>query len=378
MTIAILFFILLILYFSFSLILLFLILAQKRKSLLYLFLFFLIQVFYVLSPSLTMFNIHLVYLRLVVGPIKVILTPLIFFYIKRLTQTKNRISLKESLHFLPVFVVFILSLIIYLSYPDWKILGINDIYKTKVEGNFPYTFLVTVTRIIVFFQGIFYALMIYKLFKKNDFSMRQIVSDPSKQNILWIRSTAILVGIRGLATGAELFGAYSIPAVFIVYYVFLIGFSFYIFFQAIIQPDISFVGHTMQEMTDNQNSEDNKELNTDLDKLEIFKQRKLFLKFDITLQEASVELLIPKYRLTQAIKTAGYPNFYAFVNAQRIEYSKELLLNLPRNLAMESVVADAGFQSKSTFYRVFKDSTGLTPKEYKEKKPSSRKLAQTG
>ncbi len=366
MTIAILFFVLLILYFSFSLILAFLILTQKRKNLLYLFLFFLIQVFYVLSPSLTMFNIHLVYLRLVVGPIKVMLTPLIFFYIKGLTQTKNRISLKELLHFVPAFVVFILSLIIFLSYPDWKILGINDIYKTKVEGNFPYTFLITVTRVIVFLQGIFYALMIYKLFKKNDFSMRQIISDPSKQNMIWIRYTAILVGIRGLTTGAELFGAYSIPAVFLVYYIFLIGFSFYIFFQAIIQPDISFVDATAQEIADDQNIENNKESNTDLDKLDIFKQKQLFLKYDITLQEASDELLIPKYRLTQAIKAAGHPNFYAFVNAQRIEHSKELLLNLPRNLSMESVVADSGFQSRSTFYRVFKESTGLTPKEFKE------------
>ncbi|MBL7971922.1 MAG: helix-turn-helix domain-containing protein [Prolixibacteraceae bacterium] len=299
-----------------------------------------------------------------------ILTPLIFFYIKGLTQKENRISLKESLHFLPALVVFILSLIMYFGYPDWKILSLNDIYKIKVEGNFHYTFLVTVTRLIVFFQGIFYALMIYKLFKKNDFSMRQIVSDLSRQSMLWIRYTAILVGIRGLTTGAELFGAYSVPAVFMVYYIFLIGFSFYIFFQAIVQPDISFVSHTMQEMADNQNGAESKESNTDLDKLEVFKQKQLFLKYDITLQEASDELLIPKYRLTQAIKTAGYPNFYAFVNAQRIEYSKELLLNLPRNLALESVVADSGFQSKSTFYRVFKESTGLTPKEYKDMKSS--------
>jgi len=360
------FFILQIIYFSFSVILAILILTQKRKSLLYLFLFFMVQVFYVLPTCLIMFNIHLPFLRLVVGPIKVILTPLIFFYIKGLTQAKNRISLKESLHFAPAVVVFILSVIIYLSYPDWKILGINDMYKTKVEGNFPYTFLITVTRVIVFFQGIFYALMIYKLFIKNDFSMRQIASDLSVQNMTWIRYTAILVGIRGLTTGAELFGAYSIPAVFVVYYIFLIGFSFYIFFQAIAQTDISFVDTTIQEITDGQDDEENKEANPDINKLEIFTQKKLFLKYDITLQEASDELLVPKYRLTQAIKSAGYPNFYAFVNAQRVEYSKELLLNLPKNLAIESVAGDSGFQSRSTFYRVFKETTGLTPKEFKE------------
>ena len=313
-----------------------------------------------------MFNIHLPILRLVVGPIKVILTPLIFFYIKGLTQAKNRISLKESLHFAPAVVVFILSVIIYLSYPDWKILSINDIYKTKVEGNFPYTFLVTVTRIIVFFQGIFYAGMIYKLFKRNDSTMRQIVSDISKRDMIWIRYTAILVGIRGLTTGLELFGAYSIPAVFAVYYMFLIGFSFYIFFQAIAQPDISFIGATIQEIADKQENENSPESETDLRILDLFKEKKLFLKPDLTLQEASDELLVPKYRLTQLIKAGGYHNFYAFVNEHRIEFSKDLLINLPSNLAMESVVADSGFQSRSTFYRAFKESTGLTPKEFRE------------
>lgn len=366
MTFAILFFILLIIYFSFSVILAFLIIVQKRKTLRYLFLFFFLQVFYVMSAALGVFSIHIDYFRLIVGPIKVILTPLIFFYIKGLTQTDNKVTLKEAFHFIPVIVVFILTLIVYFGYPGWKVLNLNDMYKVNVEGNFHYTFLITVTRIIVFSQGIFYARMIYKLFKKNDLSIRQIVSDLSEQNLIWIRYTAILVGIRGLTTGAELFGAYSIPAIFMLYYIFLIGFSFYIFFQAIIQRDISFVDTTIREITDVQNDEVNKELNQDIDKLEIFKQKQLFLKYDITLQEASDELLIPKYRLTQAIKSAGYPNFYAFVNAQRIEYSKELLLNLPRNLAMESVVADSGFQSRSTFYRVFKESTGLTPREYKE------------
>ena len=366
MTPAILFFVLLIIYFSFSVILSFLIFVQKRKTLRYLFLFFFLQVFYVMSAALDVFSIQIDYFRLIVGPIKVILTPLIFFYIKGLTQTDNKITLKEAVHFIPAVVVFILSLIVYFGYPGWKVLNLNDMYKVNVEGNFHYTFLISVTRIIVFFQGIFYAGMIYKLFKRNDSIMRQIVSDISKRDMIWIRYTAILVGIRGLTTGLELFGAYSVPAMFAVYYLFLIGFSFYIFFQAIAQPDISFLGATIQENADRQENENSPELETDLRILDIFKEKKLFLRPELTLQEASDELLVPKYRLTQLIKAGGYHNFYAFINEHRIEFSKDLLINLPSNLAMESVVADSGFQSRSTFYRAFKESTGLTPKEFRE------------
>jgi len=366
MTATIATFILLIIYSSFSVVLAFTILALNRKNLIYIFLFFFLQIFYVLSPAVAIFNIYIESLRLVVGPIKVILTPLIFFHIRGLTQTENKITLKESLHFVPAVVVFIITLIVYFGYPDWKLLNMDDFYKTHVEGNFHFTFLIIVTRVIVFLQGIFYALMIYKLFKRNDFSLRQFVSDISKKNMIWIRSTAILVGIRGLATGAELFGAYSILSVFAIYYVFLIGFSIYIFFQALVQPYISFVDTTIQEMTNPATIENPGESKTELRILEFFKEKRLFLNPELTLQDTSDELLVPKYRLTQLIKAGGYNNFYAFVNEHRIDFSKELLINLPNNLSMDSVVADSGFQSRSTFYRAFKESTGLTPKEFKE------------
>ena len=366
MAATILFFILLVIYSSFSIVLASIILALNRKNLVYLFLFFFLQVFYVLSPTTSIFHTYIVYLRLVVGPIKVIITPLIFFHMKGLTQKENKITLKESLHFIPVVVVFIVTLIIYFGYPDWKILNMDDFYKMYVPGNFQFNVLIILTRLIVFFQGIFYALLIYKLFKRNDFIMRQIVSDISKKNMIWIRSTAILVGIRGLTTGAELFGAYSNHAVFMVYYVFVMCFSFYIFLHSIIEPDISIIGTTIQEMTDPSENQIHGVSETDLRILQVFKEKKLFLNPELTLQEASDELLVPKYRLTQLIKAGGYHNFYSFVNEHRIDYSKELLINLPNYLAMESVVTNSGFQSRSTFYRAFKESTGLTPKEFKE------------
>lgn len=365
------FFILFIIYSSFSVVLLFTILVLDRKNLTYLFLYFLLQVFHVLSPAAAVLNTHIELLRLVVGPIKVIVTPLIFFHIKRLTQTESKITLKESLHFIPSIVVFIVTLVLYFGYPGWKLLNITEFYKTQIEGNFHFNILVNITRPIVFFQGIFYALLIYKLFKRNDSTLRQIVSDISQKNMKWIRYTAIFVGVRGLITGGEWFGIYSIPAIFALYYIFVICFSFYIFFHSIIQPDISIIGTTIREMAEIEKNETHKEPKLDLNALKIFKTKKLFLKPDLTLQEAADGLSIPKYRLTQLIKDAGYHNFYAFVNEQRIDFSKKLLIHLPDNLALESVIADSGFQSKSTFYRVFKESTGLTPKEYKDMKSSS-------
>ena len=58
-------------------------------------------------------------------------------------------------------------------------------------------------------------------------------------------------------------------------------------------------------------------------------------------------------------------NFYSFVNQYRIEYckkkfeSKEYL-----NKTIEAIANESGFQSRATFIRAFKISTGLTPSEY--------------
>ena len=130
-----------------------------------------------------------------------------------------------------------------------------------------------------------------------------------------------------------------------------------------VQPDISFLDELISDENQTVSPKD-EDSYFDLQVLELFKEKKLFLNPILTLQETSDELVIAKYKLTKIIKEAGYINFYAFVNEQRVQYSKKLLKNLPSHLSMESVVKESGFQARSTYYRVFKEMTGLTPKEY--------------
>ncbi|WP_073170660.1 helix-turn-helix domain-containing protein [Tangfeifania diversioriginum] len=95
-----------------------------------------------------------------------------------------------------------------------------------------------------------------------------------------------------------------------------------------------------------------------------FKENEYYLDPDISLQELAGKLNISKHKLSKIIKDEGYDNFYVLINHFRIQKSKILLSKMPNNHVIESVVTESGFKSRSTFYRVFKDSTGLTPKEY--------------
>lgn len=54
-------------------------------------------------------------------------------------------------------------------------------------------------------------------------------------------------------------------------------------------------------------------------------------------------------------------SFYSFVNFYRVEKSKVLLKLIPDTYVIESIIEESGFNSRSTFFRVFKEFTGETP-----------------
>ncbi|MDR3336280.1 MAG: helix-turn-helix domain-containing protein [Treponema sp.] len=51
------------------------------------------------------------------------------------------------------------------------------------------------------------------------------------------------------------------------------------------------------------------------------------------------------------------------MNSYRVEYAKNLLSNSA--LTIPYIAAESGFESDSSFYRVFKEVTGLAPNQYR-------------
>jgi len=117
-------------------------------------------------------------------------------------------------------------------------------------------------------------------------------------------------------------------------------------------------------------------LNTD-DKSVILEKANNFLKDinkpylnpKISLQEVSVVLDINPGKLSQVINERTGLNFKDYLNTLRIEEAK-LILSSPdyQKLTIEAIAEKAGFNSKSPFYSAFKRHTGMTPKEFVERK----------
>ena len=72
--------------------------------------------------------------------------------------------------------------------------------------------------------------------------------------------------------------------------------------------------------------------------------------------------------LSQLINSITESNFASFVNSFRIKDVKQMLLDKDfENYSLLAIGLEAGFNSKTTFYKVFKEETGLTPNQYKKR-----------
>jgi len=94
-------------------------------------------------------------------------------------------------------------------------------------------------------------------------------------------------------------------------------------------------------------------------------EHKPYLEPEITLKILSTQLKVSAEFLSEIINTDFNKNFFDFINYYRIEEFKSQIKNEKnKKLTIIGIAYDCGFNSKATFNRVFKRSTGLTPSEY--------------
>jgi AraC-like DNA-binding protein len=93
--------------------------------------------------------------------------------------------------------------------------------------------------------------------------------------------------------------------------------------------------------------------------------QQLYLKNDLTLIQLSVAVGVPRHQLSQAINSCYSGNFFDLINDYRIEAFKQFATQPgKKHLSLLGIAQEAGFNSKASFYAVFKKKTGMTPAEY--------------
>lgn len=92
---------------------------------------------------------------------------------------------------------------------------------------------------------------------------------------------------------------------------------------------------------------------------------KLYLSADLTLKTLADLLDTNTKYLSQVVNHQAGLNFQQFVNYYRVDEAKrKITTDSLSNLTLYGIALQCGFKNKSTFYKVFKELTGFTPKDF--------------
>ena len=99
-------------------------------------------------------------------------------------------------------------------------------------------------------------------------------------------------------------------------------------------------------------------------------ENKMFLNPELAIEDVAKKVKITTKNLSQILQEATNCNFPDYINSLRINKAKKYLVSEKYSqYTITSIGLECGFNSKSTFYRAFKKSTGITPTEFRLENP---------
>ncbi|PSR14246.1 MAG: AraC family transcriptional regulator [Bacteroidetes bacterium] len=102
----------------------------------------------------------------------------------------------------------------------------------------------------------------------------------------------------------------------------------------------------------------------------IMEEEKLYLNPNLSLKTLAHKLDSNTKYLSQVVNQCTKQNFQQFINSYRLASVKECLAQGEQAyLTLFGIAQQCGFKNKSTFFKVFKETVGKTPKAYLEKYP---------
>ena len=316
--------------------------------------------------------------------------PIIFFYTQSLLNPNFKLSLKNSIHFLPgiVYIFYILFMWVY----DKFIFQDYFFYENRMDKDFDnwYQKAGLVSMLLYFIVTIRY----YNLYKK---LMFQVVSYADTLLFKWIKTYlyAFLIMLLlpivfdsitlikpELASYQGSWWFYLFFSI-IMYYIAITGYSNPIIakipFKISVfdkQPLVLLIenkNHYTEEVIDVTHEAFEEKL---MPELENWKQKietlvveyKLYQNPELTLNDLAQKLETHAATISKTINQGFHLNFNDFINQYRIEAVKKAFdIGEYKKSTLLGIAFDAGFNSKATFNRAFKKSTGFSPKEYIEK-----------
>lgn len=315
--------------------------------------------------------------------------PLLYLQVKYLLANYSKFDWKDVIHFIP----FFLSIIFYFDF--FLQSGEEKLYLTRNKSEY-YIILQVIGDEVIAIQGVVYSILSLILIRKYRQKIKEYESTLDKNivKVLYIGISLNLfswiIGIVGIHL--EYFKVDAGIDLFAVAYFVLVIIIYIISYAAVKSPeifklDINQIRTSLQTSLDqnstiifndkNSSLKDNIVVSSEIQSpdpllaeidnrlVDYMQTEKPFLDPELSLPELARMLEIPRNQLSGVINQIHDRNFYEFVNQYRINEVKQLLKD-PKNsnYKLISLAYDAGFNSKASFNRIFKQMTQMTPSQY--------------
>jgi len=306
--------------------------------------------------------------------IEIFLGPLIFIYIKSLFEDNTTLIKKNWFHFAPtLFYLAIISIPILVSVIIDRYLF--DYLRILNENS-----LIAMTILMVYL--IVYILLSLRLFYKYKKAMMLNFSTMSSNDFNWVRQ--MLIGALIVSCTDLILSLYELSTEELTWetdyvtLVIVIIFTCYLGYYGINQTKVLLPDFLIREESaknirkgkSNQlsgfNDDEIKLLQSRLE--EILLNEKPYLDEGLTLGMLAQMLPTTDKKLSTLLNQYMNTTFYDLINKYRVEAVKKKLDSGENdNLTLLGIAYESGFKSKTSFNRIFKKETGLSPSEYKKK-----------
>jgi AraC-like DNA-binding protein len=301
--------------------------------------------------------------------------PFLYNYVLSLVLDKRQNYLKDLLHFTP-FVLFNLYLLI--SSFNQGLSERLNIEKVSPGDNPPLLF--SFFLITTAFSGPIYFLFTIRLFKKLDINIFNNFSNSVNIDLFWIRKLVLVFGIIwtfliSVTVIHHIFHMFSMvfctDGLFLSLSIFVILIGYFGLKQKVIfsSEDLIILKDETKIQTKYSGSRlsDSEAKQYAVELTDYMRSEKPYLNPELSLPQLASELNISSHYLSQVINEQFNLNFFDFVNGYRVKAFKEKVIDPEfRNYSLLGIALECGFNSKSAFNRIFKQTSGKTPSEFKK------------
>ncbi|MDH5232569.1 MAG: helix-turn-helix domain-containing protein [Gammaproteobacteria bacterium] len=336
----------------------------------------------------------------VVTPLTIAYGPLLYFYVQLISNPDFCLTLKRFMHFLWIVLIFVCVLPVYTLSPEQKLLLLNNpvavVEQMQPASKFVWFQVgMVLTQTLVLFLPFFYAVSIYKRLKTYRQQIKSTFSSLEKINLTWLNhlffialalSVLLLASTLSLSNEAQLIQhqdetlvvVHAIPVVMPVAMSLAV---LYLALMALRQPGVVQTLKQLEnlqtkpsELTPDAENKYAKSSLTQSQAQHIRQQllirmpaEKWYCDANLSLPKLANKLNVGHHQLSQVLNQTVEQNFFDFVNNYRIQEAKRLLADpTEQRSAIIAIALQVGFKSKSAFYRLFKQSTGITPSAYRQ------------